>query len=299
MTKERRAKPRIKTDRGMIAPPPSSERAPSTNWTRLAKKHIMHRSHKDLDDRWRLINIGNEELSLQETVNTLFKISDFDLKRHDEIKSLPGGMVAAAAELRRLREKSQAATRAAQALYEAGNPTWSSVDAYHASFLTAKVILGVFGIFIVSIDGRNFFLDLLPGEGDNAHRKQFASATKGVTDPVRFMTINGSRIEHRHVWELLSRVGNKCSLEALDESEAKWLKSFDFSDYSSVRNKIIYQTYYWTSFGDLPGPVLNIDPMSQLPAYINYKDNTWLEDEVKDHVLMSVLNDLSQRICPL
>jgi hypothetical protein len=281
------------------APQQKIVKPPSPTWERLAKKHVMHRSLKELEDRWRAMSVEADEVSLQETVSSIFKLSDFDLKNSDEIKSFPGGMVAAAVELKRLKEKSLAAVRAANSLYNAGNPTWGSVDAYHASFLIAKVILGVFGIFIVSLEGKNFFLDLLPGEGDVAHRKQFASQNKGITDPARFMTIYGARIEHRHVWELLSRISNKCSLEVLDESERRWFKHFAFDDYHSVRNKIIYQTFYWSSFGDLITPLPEVTPVDQLNSYINYSDNLWMEEDHKDHILMSVLGNFSSKICPL
>lgn len=274
------------------------EKPPSPTWARIAKNNIMHRSHSEMSEIWRRQGGDQDEVSLQELVNSVFTITDFDLTKSTEIKSLPGSLLSASVELRRLYDKALAASTAAGVLYEGGRPTWSSVDAYHASFLTAKAILAVFGIFIVTLSGANFFLDLVPGEGDKEFRKDFARQNKELEFPVRFMTIGGSRLEHRHVWELLRRISSKCTVEPLDEKEAHWFRSFDFTRYSSLRNRVIYASFFWSSYPDLLSPISNIEPLSGHHLLSSFHENIWMEDEMRDHILMSILGRFATKLYP-
>lgn len=281
-----------------VANEKTNERRPAPTWDRIAKSNVMHRSHSEMSEIWRRQRGEQDELSLQNLVNSVFSIGDFDLAKTAELKSLPGSFLAGATELRRLQEKAIAASTVAADLHNQGRPTWGSVDAYHASFLTAKVILAIFGIFIVTVAGSNFFVDLSPGEGDKDYRRQFAKESRGIEHAVRFMTIRGTRLEHRHVWELLRRIGAKCTLEPLNELESRWFKNFDFTRYSSIRNKVIYGGFFWSSFDDLQRPLASMPALIENKLLANFHDNVWMEDELRDHLLMAILSSYAAKLYP-
>lgn len=271
------------------------------SWERIAKKHIKYRSYSDVAEIWSRSfgDKSRDEPALDELLKSMFRSNDFDFKESSHVRSMPGSISAGIAEIIRIRDKAIAASEGACSLYKSGRPSWGSVDAYHAGFLSAKLLLATFGIFHVSIEGRNFFLDILPHLGDREYTKEFSKQTRQIEFPVRFMTVNGARIEHRHVWEMLSRIARVCSIEPFDERETSWFKNFDFSDYSSIRNKIIYNGYYWTELNDLRLPLAEVEDIESHEMVISFWNNLWKNHQLRDHMFLAILSGFIKRLFPL
>ncbi len=275
------------------------ERKPAVpTWSQLAKNNISHRSSDAFGDVWRRIGVDNDSPSLQSAISETYKRAEFNFDLFSEVKPLPGAVVSGAVELQRLKDKAEAAIASTVMLYNSGRPTWGTVDAYHSCFLTAKVILGIFGIFIVSLEGSNFFVDLFPSEGDRDYRKRFQLEYSAITSPARFLTIRGRPIEHRHVWELLTRICNKCTIECLDEKQMRWIKNFSFSEYSCLRNKVIYSSYFWSDLEDLHSPIGVVENLDDHPRLVNFDDNVWMNHDLRDHILMKILSGFMLKMFP-
>jgi len=242
-------------------------------WEKIAELHIYRRSKQSILDI-DLSTPDNGEPSLHDV------FSNYDGRiqaENDEgwgVIEAPGIREAARSELSRLLRKSSEAVEATTILLQNGKCKWGTVDAYHASLLNIKAILGYFGIFITQTKTSSFAIDISPSFADPRIRKEWDAAANSFSSPVKVITRNEPTIGHSAVVTLFRRLFAVNYQEIVGNDDVrKALRKLDVDRYHPLRNRVIYISSYI--------PDLQLDG---LPA-AGEKD--WLEKEHRDYALLS------------
>lgn len=132
----------------------------------------------------------------------------------------------------------------------AGFLTWSISEAYHSAFFGAKAILHLLGIAFPTYEpmSKSILIDIFSAGSNQANRKRLE---KRKLDPsfISFVRLD-YKLEHRHVWTLLSRALRVMQIEAWPAAYLKALRNLDVTTVSKQRNSIHYGNHEWL-FDDL------------------------------------------------
>ena len=189
-------------------------------WKRLGKKYVSARSIVDIKKEWSKYLYTDDEgiLDLSSVLPQLIDFSDLPNEVSNIIET-PNILTNANLDRELLAKKAIASKTNTKFLLDNGNKSWSSVDAYHSAFLYGKAILAQMGLFQISVSGHNFIVDVFPNYGTHSYKRMFDEKYSELKFPIRILTINGQRVEHRHIWELLNRVFNICLLYTSDAAD--------------------------------------------------------------------------------
>jgi len=148
----------------------------------------------------------------------------------------------------------------------AGSLTWALVDAYHAAFLGVRVLIALHGVHTYSVRGRAVLVDFAPGLGGINDQKTFRQEAKGLLSPVRLLRPTKEKIDQAETWGFVTRL---CDVSSLDKESIEWaclsnLRTLAERKLSHVRNKIIYDSSYWTWRSDFSSAVLSEPQLGEM-----------------------------------
>jgi hypothetical protein len=140
----------------------------------------------------------------------------------------------------------------ARKLRARGALTWMIVDAYHAALLGARVLTAFHGVLSYSVRNRTVLMDYRPNFGSPDEKKRFLKEYKGMEDPVRLLCPTKQKLDQRETWSLLQRL---CRISDNDKNAPEGKLNSSLQDVagkplSTIRNKILYDSVYWTWFLD-------------------------------------------------
>ena len=176
-------------------------------------------------------------------------------KRHDDVEGL---RIQCFWESLYLYSKCDHAMSASQRLASIGMASWSNFNAYHSAYLGARGILGLLGVPLPNLAGRQVFLDLFPA----AERKSTKYRGVGPSLVREFLIKNVPKLDQRAVWACLQRVLRVSKVQVWNVEFAMALDGFEDSEITPPRNHFLYKPAYWL-FDDL---------LQDLPT-----DYDWLE----------------------
>lgn len=129
-----------------------------------------------------------------------------------------------------------------------GALTWTLVDAYHAAMLGGRVLSSFYGVLSYTIRGRTVLMDYRPELGSADDQKQFARDHRGVDGPVRLLRPAKEKLDQKEAWALLRRLSaiNSTGRGSEDRHLADEISDVTRVALSSVRNRILYDSVYWT-----------------------------------------------------
>lgn len=272
------------------------------SWSRATDKNIFGRKHEDILIRWEAIysETASDEISIQEYLSEIWDSGSIDRSLAGQYVNAPGIERNAMSDLIRLKLKADMAWASTGALFESGRVSWSSVDAHHASVLFAKYIVGICGVFIIRHGETWHFIDIFPDlkSGNQKREKKFREETRSLNDPVTVVSNSKHKVEQQHVWDLFQRMVRILNTSRLDEREQSWVQNFKFKGYQSLRNKIFYTGHFWPERNDLLQPTAPPYEMNSIPEINDFHENIWINSESRDHVLLCVMREISEKLSP-
>lgn len=272
------------------------------SWSRGADKNIFGRKHEDVLARWGRIfsETAFDEISIQEYLAEIWDSDSIDRSVSGQYLNAPGIERNAMSDLMRLKLKADMALESTGALFDSGRVSWSGIDAHHASVLFAKYIVGICGVFIVRHGETWHFIDVFPDlkSGNRKRERKFLEGSRDLSSPVTVVSNDRYKVEQQHIWDLFQRMVRILNTSRLDQREQSWVKNFNFKGYQSLRNKIFYTGHFWPQRDDLLRPMAPAHPMNNIPDIENFHENIWVNSESRDHVLLNIMREISEKLSP-
>lgn len=135
------------------------------------------------------------------------------------------------------------ANLAAQRLAQQGMHSWCMFNAYHSAYLGAKGIMGLLGVTLPNLAGRQVAIDLFP-EPEKLPKKT-AGGLRVSPQFHDFVVIGLKPIEQSEVWEGFQRVLRITTADCMDMSLSKELMRVPYGKFSPHRNHFLYQAHFW------------------------------------------------------
>ncbi len=205
-------------------------------------KRIPHRSWTDIRDVW-LTHIPDIHFDEEFPAPTLWDILGTErietpTTAIGEIAYIEGVRESVFREVVILARKFTYCRKVAICSTADGHPTWSVIAAYDACFFGAKAICYLLGFVSVSRSSR-LYMDILSPRIEKKKGRSIAHYD------VIFLHLFKERLTHEYLWGITARLIRTVSLPDSHEDLLRRLRSLEFEDISSLRNRLIYSGGFW------------------------------------------------------
>lgn len=214
--------------------------------------NIGQRTTSQIRTIWDSVDQSQDEISIKDYLCDIHDFSKIIKPKQgtNQLVSAPGILPLAKKEAVTIKLKARRLSEINKIVASEISLGWGIADHYNASLVFASHLLSCFGVFIVNLSGRSALIDVFPHLLAPQRKTKWRRESLGVTDPVRILSFEGKRIEHRHFFEFCKKLSNVSSSDNKC-NEMAVISKFEFDDFSPRRNKYIYDASYWEPREDL------------------------------------------------